>query len=490
MTAVAPAKEPIDPNVVRIATVLIVGGLAVVFDTTIVSVALHTLAAQLDTTVSTIQWVSTGYLLALGVTIPLVGWAQSRFGGKRLWMFALVLFLVGSIACSLAWNAPSLITFRVIQGVGGGVMLPLMSTLIMQAAGGKALGRTMAMLSLPAVLGPVLGPVIGGVILNWFDWRWLFWVNVPFCVVGLVLAWRMLPHDGGPSRVRLDVVGLLLLSPGLVGVLYGLSNASKPDGFARTDVLAPLLIGVALLVAFAVYSARMAGRALVDVRLFGHRSVASASALLLLSGAALYGGMLLLPLYFQDLRGVDPLMAGLLLVPQGIGTFFSRTIAGRLMDSIGAKWVALAGFAIVGFATIPFAVATQTTNEWVLMAFLVLRGFGLGAVTVPVMAVAFVGLDRPDVPHASILTRIAQQIGGSFGVALLAVILEGLTAAGDGSAAATAYAFDQAFWWSIGFTAVAIVVSLTLPGRPRPVLAPAGTGVDHPANPAAHTTTR
>ena len=490
MTAVAPAREPIDPNVVRIATVLIVGGLAVVFDTTIVSVALHTLAAQLDTTVSTIQWVSTGYLLALGVTIPLVGWAQSRFGGKRLWMFALVLFLVGSIACSLAWNAPSLITFRVIQGVGGGVMLPLMSTLIMQAAGGKALGRTMAMLSLPAVLGPVLGPVIGGVILNWFDWRWLFWVNVPFCVVGLVLAWKMLPHDGRLSRVRLDVVGLLLLSPGLVGVLYGLSNASMPDRFGRTDVLAPLLVGVGLLVAFAVYSARMAGRALVDVRLFGHRSVASASALLLLSGAALYGGMLLLPLYFQDLRGVDPLMAGLLLVPQGIGTFFSRTIAGRLMDSIGAKWVALAGFAIVGFATIPFAVATQTTNEWVLMAFLVLRGFGLGAVTVPVMAVAFVGLDRPDVPHASILTRIAQQIGGSFGVALLAVILEGLTAAGDGSAAATAYAFDQAFWWSIGFTAVAIVVSLTLPGRPRPVLAPAGTGVDHPANPAAHTTTR
>src|SRR6478609_1278129 len=209
MNTVAPAKERMDPNVVRIATVLIVGGLAVVFDTTIVSVALHTLAAQLDTTVSTIQWVSTGYLLALGVTIPLVGWAQSRFGGKRLWMFALVVFLVGSIACSLAWNAPSLIAFRVVQGVGGGVMLPLMSTLIMQAAGGRALGRTMAMLSLPTVLGPVLGPVIGGVILNWFDWRWLFWVNVPFCVVGIVLAWRMLAQDGRSSRISLDVVGLM-----------------------------------------------------------------------------------------------------------------------------------------------------------------------------------------------------------------------------------------------------------------------------------------
>ena len=483
MTTVAPPREPIDPNVVRIATVLIVGGLAVVFDTTIVSVALPTLAAELTTTVSTVQWVSTAYLLALGVTIPAVGWAQSRFGGKRLWMFALVLFLIGSIACSVAWNAPSLITFRAFQGVGGGVLLPLMSTLVMQAAGGRALGRTMAMLSLPAVLGPVLGPVIGGVILNFFDWRWLFWVNVPFCVVGLVLAWRMLAHDGPRARVRLDVVGLLLLSPGLVGVLYGLSNANTPAGFARSDVLAPLLIGVALLAAFAVHSWHMAGRALVDMRLLRNRSVASASVLLLLSGAALYGGMLLLPLYFQDLRGVDPLMAGLLLVPQGVGTFFSRTIAGRLMDSIGAKWVASAGFAIVGLATIPFAVADQATGDGVLMVFLVLRGFGLGAVTVPVMAVAFIGLDRADVPHASILTRIAQQIGGSFGVALLAVILEGLTAAGDGSAAATGHAFDLAFWWSIGFTAIASVVSFTLPGRPRQVVAPGATVLGRPADP-------
>ena len=471
MTTHSGAREPIDPAVSRIATVLIIGGLAVVFDTTIVSVALHTMAVQLGTTVATIQWVSTAYLLALGVTIPLVGWAQSRFGGKRLWMCALVLFLIGSIACSVAWNAPSLIAFRVVQGVGGGVMLPLMATLVMQAAGGRAVGRTMARVSLPAVLGPVFGPVLGGVILNWFDWRWLFWVNVPFCVVGLALAWTQLPPDGHRPRIRLDVFGALLLSPGLVGLLYGLSNAGTPAGFTTADVLAPLITGGALLVAFGVYSTRPASSALVDVRLLGHRSVAASSGLLLLSGAALYGGMLLLPLSFQELRGVDPLIAGLLLVPQGVGTFFSRTIAGRLMDSIGAKWVALAGFAIVGLATIPFAVPNGATNEWVLMAFLVLRGFGLGAVTVPVMAVAFVGLRPSDVPHASILTRIAQQIGGSFGVALLAVILEGFTAAGDGSAAATAAAFHQAFWWSIVFTAIATVGSLALPGRPSQVTA-------------------
>jgi EmrB/QacA subfamily drug resistance transporter len=465
--SVTPAKDKVDPQVMKVAMVLIVGGLAVVFDTTIVSVALHTLAAQLHTSVATIQWVSTGYLLALGVTIPLVGWAQARFGGKHVWMFSLMVFLAGSIGSSLAWNAPSLIGFRVVQGVGGGLMLPLMATLVMQAAAGKSLGRTMSVVSLPAVLGPILGPVLGGLILNWLSWRWLFYVNIPFCVIGFLLAWKLMPADRDTSRRRLDVLGFVLLSPGIVGILYGLSNASKTDGFARPDVYAPLLVGAALLVAFVIHALRRGERALVDVRPLAHRSVASASALLFLSGAALYGAMLLLPLYFQDIRGTDALGAGLLLVPQGIGTFFSRTLAGRLTDTVGARWVTLVGFAIVGAATVPFAFATATTNEWLLMTALLVRGFGLGAVTIPLMTAAFVGLDRSEIPHASIITRIAQQVGGSFGVALLAVILDGALARVATGTGSPSSAFDQAFWWSIGFTALAVVLSLLLPGKPR-----------------------
>lgn len=447
--------------------VLIVGGLAVVFDTTIVSVALRSLAVQLNTSVATIGWVSTGYLLALGVTIPLAGWAQGRFGGKPVWMFALLVFLAGSIASSLAWNAGSLISFRVVQGVGGGLMLPLMATLVMQAAGGRALGRTMSVVSLPAILGPVLGPVLGGLILGSLDWRWLFWVNVPFCVVGFVLAWKLLPADRQSTRPRLDVLGFVLLAPGIVGVLYGLSKASSAGGFASVGVLVPTLIGASLLAVFAIYASRMGARALIDVRLFAHRSVASASALLFLSGAALYGAMLLLPLYFQDVRAADALGAGLLLVPQGLGALLSRSPAGRLTDTIGARWVCLAGFSIVCVATVPFALATAQTNPWLLMAALLLRGFGLGAVTIPLMTAAFVGLDRPDVPHASIITRIAQQVGGSFGVALLAVILDGALAHTAGGVGSSTGAFDQAFWWAIGFTGLAMLLCLALPGRPR-----------------------
>lgn len=461
-------KTKIDPGVLKIAIALIVGAMAVIFDTTIVSVALHTLATELHTSVDTIQWVSTAYLLALGVTIPLVGWAQQRFGGKRLWLAALTIFLIGSVLCSLAWDAPSLIAFRAVQGVGGGLMLPLLSTLVMQAAGGKSLGSLMSVVSLPTALGPILGPVIGGLILSAFDWRWLFWVNVPFCVAGFILALRMLPADEPGARPKLDIVGLVLLSPAMVGILYGLSNVNRDGGFGRFDVLFPALAGAALLVAFIVYAVRRGPRALVDVRLFSHRPVASASALLFLTGASLYGAMLLLPLYFQEVRGTDALGAGLLLAPQGIGTLLSRSIAGRLTDRFGARWVSVIGFAIVGVATIPFAFVSPNTNEWMLMGALVVRGFGLGAVMIPLMTVAFVGLERPDVPHASILTRIAQQVGGSFGVALLAVILQG-AALGAHGLDGIADAFDQAFWWAIGFTGLAVVLSLLLPGRPKAV---------------------
>jgi len=443
----------VDRDVMRVSSALIVGALAVVFDTTIVGLALNTLAADLHAPIATIQWVSTGYLLALGVVIPVVAWAQARVGGKRLWLVALTVFLIGSVLCSVAWNAPSLIAFRIVQGIGGGLMLPLLSTLVMQAARGRDLGRTMAVISLPAVLGPILGPVVGGVILHWLDWRWLFWVNVPFCVVGYVLAVRLLPADPPPAVKRLDVVGLALAAPGTVGLLYGLSDVSRSGGFARADVLVPLVLGALLVGAFAWWATSRPG-GLVEVRLLRHRPLASSSAMLFLSGASLYGAMLLLPLYWQQARGESVLAAGLLLVPQGVGSLLSRPLAGILMDALGARALVAAGFVVVGLATVPFALAGPHTGYAWLLAALLVRGFGLSVVTIPVMAVAFVGLEKAQVPHASILTRMAQQVGGSFGTAVLAVILAGT------------HSFSRTFWWAVGFTAVAVVLSQLLPGRP------------------------
>src|ERR1700728_5149428 len=224
MAATAPADDKVDPKVIKTGLILVVGFIAVVFDTTIVSVALHTLATQLHASVSTVQWVTTGYLLALGMTVPLSTWGLRWYGGKRVWMFALAVFLVGSIGSSLAWNVDSLIAWRVVQGIGGGLLFPVLTTLIMQAAGGRALGRTVTLIALPALLGPILGPLVGGAILTHLSWRFMFWVNVPFCVAGLVLAARYLPRDSVPvgPKARLDLPGHALLTPGVSAIILAL----------------------------------------------------------------------------------------------------------------------------------------------------------------------------------------------------------------------------------------------------------------------------
>jgi EmrB/QacA subfamily drug resistance transporter len=479
-----PAAIP--PEIKRTLTALIIGGVAAVLDTTIVSIALHTLVGALHSTVSQIQWVSTGYLLALGVVIPVVGWAQARFGGRRLWLAALTIFVAGSVLCSLAWNADSLIAFRVVQGAGAGMIFPLMMTLAMRATrsvpgGVSSLGRVTATVSLPIALGPILGPVLGGVILNWLSWRWLFLINVPICAVGLFLAWRALPADApastGPAsaRPRFDLVGLLLVAPGMVGVLLGLSNVSTDGRFGHRDVLLPLVIGLVLLAAFAARalhrtgtgrtpSARAAGAALVNVRLLRIRSVGVSSAVLFLTGACLYGAMLLLPLYYQELRGFDVLDAALLLIPQGVGSLLTRTVAGRLTDRIGGRAGGVAGFVLTALATVPFAFAGAGTSQWWLVAVQLVRGLGLGIVLIPVMTVAFVDIDSADMADASMLTRISQQVGGSFGVAIAAVVLESVAA----SSHSLTRGFDQAFWWTVGFTVVAALASFFLPGRRQP----------------------
>jgi EmrB/QacA subfamily drug resistance transporter len=478
-TTAAPVSEKIDPKVLRTALILAVGVLAVVFDTTIVTVALHSLAEELHASVATIQWVTTGYLLALAVAVPLSTWALARFGGKRVWMFSLAVFLLGSLGSSLAWDAGSLIGWRVVQGVGGGLMLPVMATLVFQAAKGRALGRTAAWVALPAMLGPILGPLIGGAILTSLDWRFLFWFNIPFCAVGLVLAGLYLAKDTLPEvRPRLDAWGVILLAPGIAAVVLALSNAGGAAGFGHVDVLVPLVIGAALLVAFTVYALRRSDP-LVDIRLLGVRSVGSSSAVLFLSGFALYGAMLLLPLYYLEVRGVTALTAGLMLVPQGIGTLVSRQIAGPLTDRIGARSIAAVGLLIVAAATVPFCFVTATTNDWMLAACLLIRGVGLGAVTMPVMTAAYVGLEHAQVAHSTVLTRIAQQLGGSFGTAVLAVILEyALTVDG---ATDVVGAFHTAFWWATGFALIAMALCTWLPGRRQVQAAAAARRADAPA---------
>lgn len=455
----------------RLMAALIVGGITAILDTTIVAIGLHTMTVQLHASVGTIQWVSTGYLLALAVAIPFVSWAQNRFGGRRLWLFALSLFILGSVLCALAWNAEALIAFRVVQGLGGGVMFPLMTTLAMQNTDPKAMARTMATVGMPIALGPILGPVLGGLVLNWLDWRWLFLINVPIGIAGLALALRFLPRDkpaAGAGRRRLDLIGVVLIAPALAGLLYGLSQAGGAGGFGRADVLIPGIGGAVLLAAFVWWAVRRGARALIDVTLLRVRSVRSSSITLLFLGGALFAGTFLLPLYFQTLRGDSVLDAGLLLIPQGVGSLLARFVTGKLVEKLGSRTTAVLSFLLVAAATVPFALADAHTGLWYLGAVLFARGFGLGAVLIPVMTGAYTDIPRTNMPHASAITRIVQQLGGAFGTAIVAIVLASGLASGHPVAA-----FGSAFWWTIAITLIAAAVALLLPARPA--AAPAKT---------------
>ncbi|WP_202868415.1 DHA2 family efflux MFS transporter permease subunit [Kribbella sindirgiensis] len=288
--------DRLDRSVLKLAAVLVLGALAPLLDSTIVTVALHTLGANLHASVATVQWVSTAYLLALAMAVPITGWSANRFGAKRMWIVALGLFLAGSMLCGAAWNIGSLIAFRVLQGIGGGLMLPILQTLLMRAAGRDRIGRLMAVVTLPATLGPILGPVIGGVLVGHLDWRWIFYVNAPICLAAIILAVRTLTPDPPATAARLDVLGLLLVSPALAAIIYGLSQVSD-HGFGQPAVLVPLAIGVLLLAAFVL---RRAAEPLIDLALFRTRSFAASTALMFLTGFGLYGAMLLLPLFYQQ----------------------------------------------------------------------------------------------------------------------------------------------------------------------------------------------
>jgi EmrB/QacA subfamily drug resistance transporter len=323
----------------------------------------------------------------------------------------------------------------------------------------------MSVIGLPVVLGPILGPVLGGLILQNLDWPWLFWVNVPVCVAGLILAVLFLPKDHADNRAHFDLVGFLLLAPGLVAILYGLSRAGDPGGFTRGDVVIPLLGGLMLFGGFVAWALRHQGRALLDLRLLKYRPLSSASTVQFFAGIALFGATLLVPLYFQELRGTTALGAGLFLIAQGAGTLASRSFIGRLTDMVGPRSLVVAGFTLVLVGTVPFALADGHTNLLVLLLTLVVRGIGLGVVTVPLMTVGVRGLPRQDVPDASIISRVSQQIGGSFGGALLAVILAGTTTAAitAGTETALVTSFQQGFWWISGFTALGVALAFLLP---------------------------
>jgi EmrB/QacA subfamily drug resistance transporter len=461
-----PASARIERHVWVISGVVILGMVMSILDTTIVNVALRTLSHDLHSPLAQVQWVITGYLLALAAVIPVTGWAARRFGAKQVYLTSLVLFTAGSALCGVSNSTASLVFFRVLQGVGGGMIMPVAMMIMAQVAGPLRMGRVMGIVSMPAMIAPILGPVVGGLILQNLHWSWIFFVNIPIGVVAFALGWRMLPQTDSGAAGRLDLLGLALLPTGFAAIIYGVSELGSGAALGSLEVIAPTVVGVVLTVLFCLHALRVE-RPLLDIRMYANRVFAGAAFTNFGLGAALFGAMILVPLYYQEVRGESVIHTGLLTGPQGLGALVAMPLASRLTARFGGGRVALGGVSLLCLSTIPFAFIGAETSIVTISLVLVVRGLSIGLSFMPAMTAAFSAMRPDQISDATPQINALQRTGGAIGTAILAVVLQRAGAHATTPAAA-ASAFDTAYWWALGIAALSLIPCLLLLRAERP----------------------
>lgn len=419
----APHADALDRQASRTAAVLVLGAVMVVLDTTVMNVAIGPLSRSMDASLPVIQWVTTGYTLAMAAVMPMQAWAVGRLGGPRVYYTAVALFVVGSLLAGMAWSVETLIGARVVQGLGGGLVMPTVMTLALRVARPERRGRIMAVLGIPVLIGPVLGPVLGGWAIDALSWRWIFFINLPLGLLAFLVARRVLTHEEPNPTRRLDVVGLVLLCPGLALLVYGLAATGESGNLLTPKVLGAVALGATLITGFVIRS-RNSPHALIDLDVLRVRAMATGAGVVALFAAAYFGSMFLAPLYYQVVRGESATMAGLLLIPQALATGITMQLAGRLIDRVPAHRVIAAGlaFASVGF----IAFATQVAADspyWVLVLALSVAGIGVGATLMPTITTATRRLAGSDVPSGTTLLNVINQVAVSFGFAMTSVLL-------------------------------------------------------------------
>jgi EmrB/QacA subfamily drug resistance transporter len=497
------ANEPaeLDRATLIVAGVVMLGAVMSILDVTVVNVAIDRLAVDFHSSLTTIQWVVTGYTLSLATVIPISGWASDRFGTKRLYLTSLVLFTLGSVLSGLAWSSTSLIGFRILQGLGGGMIMPAVMTIITQKAGPQRMGRVMGILGVPMLIAPLLGPILGGWLVDNASWRWIFFINLPIGIVAFISGLLVLDPDRPTPSKRLDWVGMLLLSPGLALLIYGLAESS-PYGFADARSWGPLLAGALLIAVFFVHAWR-AQDPLIDIRTFTQTRAGASALVFLLFAIAFFGALLLIPLYYQSVRGASALSAGLLLVPQGVGAMITMPIAGRLTDRYGPKYLPAAGIPLLVIGLVPFAFITATTSYVLLSAFNFVLGLGMGLSMMPTMTAAMQAVPREAIPRVSSAMNIIRQGGASIGTAVMTVLLStaikdripvARVDGGNGFAALQhlspaqharivgplADSFAHTFVWALVLLGVALVPALLMAFRKDKAAAPAQLPSDVP----------
>jgi MFS family permease len=429
------------------ALVVALGVFMPVLDSTVVAVALPQMQSYFHTDRATINWVATSYFLAQAAVIPITGYLSDRIGAKSVFLGALALFTVGSGLCAIAPTEQLLIAFRVLQGIGGGALFPIAFAITFRIFPPAERGAAAAVTSVPVLLAPTFGPTVGGWLTTTFDWRAIFFVNIPVGVISLVLGRFVLRgrdgdasatlQDGArsaplapqpaPARQRLDVPGLILSMTGFTSLVYGISEAGSASWTNQTVVIA-LIVGVVLLVAFVVTALRTSDPVL-DVRLFRNPTFTMANVLLWSISAFLFSTLFLLPIFFQQVQGHSPLQSGAYFILQGVATAVATVLSGWLYNRVGPRILAVVGFALITIGTIGCTQLSVETTWQSLQVWLVLRGLGLGLAMTPLSTLALAIVSNRELARASSLVNVMRQVAGAIALSVLTTYFASQTSA-------------------------------------------------------------
>jgi EmrB/QacA subfamily drug resistance transporter len=448
-------ERKLDPAVVRVVAVVLLGPFMSQMDSTVVNVSLSAIRDDLHSSTDSAQWIVSAYLLALALMLPLNGWLVDRIGAKRLYLACFTLFTVASMGCGAARTMPALIAARVLQGMAGGLLAPL-TQLMMARVAGKQMARVLGYAVVPVLVAPILGPVIAGAILAHASWPWLFYVNLPIGVAAVALAVRLLPNDeGSPERRPFDLLGFLLISPGIVALLYGFERAAHGHG------LAPLVLGGAFLLGFVVYARRAQSAPLIDLRLFESGLFANAAVTQFLSNGMLYAAQFLVPLYLVTGAGISPERVGWLLAPAGIVMVFVYPMMGTITDRFGCRAVVASGVMLTVLGTLSFVWMTQRglTTFGVELG-LLLRGAGQGAIGIPTVSAAYASVPKEKLSSATTAVNIVQRLGGPMATISVAIVVSAATAQSGGGRA-----FLLPFLTLMAIQGLALFCAVRLPAR-------------------------
>lgn len=450
----------------RVIALLVSAAFVVVLNETIMSVALPRLMDDLSITAATAQWLTTAYLLTMAIVIPLTGYLLERFPLRGVFLTAMTLFSIGTLTAALAPGFGILLVGRIVQASGTAVMMPLLFTTVLNVVAPERRGRMMGVISIVISVAPAIGPTVSGIILSALDWRWMFWLVLPIALLALGLGAVWVRNVTETQRVRFDVLSVVLSALAFGGLIYGLSSIGEAAaGNAGLPVWIPLAVGTIALISFVLRQLvlQRTDSALLDLRAFRSRAFSLAVVLVVVVMAALFGSLILLPIYLQQVLGLDVLTVGLMMLPGGVLMGLIAPVVGALFDRFGPTPLVIPGMAVAAAALWGMTTFEVDTPSWWVIAIHMLLNAGLGFVFTPLMTSALGSLPRPLYPHGSAIVGTLQQVAGAAGTALFITLMtvQAAQSASQGADAVAATASGTHAAFLVGAIIASAAVILT-----------------------------